>query len=270
MATTRSNSSKDYAAIAAARIYRPADRMRLPKFHFYGGHKKGKTTLCTSVGVDNIIIADPEFGTARMKTKNPHVWPIDRWDDMDDFVMFCRSGASYNLRSKAAYTWASLDGLTRISNMALKYVGRIAEERSLDRQPGMVDRRDYNKSGELMKDLLTRMHNMPMGVIYTSHERQVETNDSEEDEDIDDTPSQYVPDLPKGVRGMVNSLVDVIGRIYVVNVEIKGVKKKQRRLWVGESVKYETGYRSDFTLPDMIKYPSIPKLIKLIDEGTTK
>lgn len=269
MATTRS-SSKDYAAIAAARIYRPADRTRLPKFHIYGGHKKGKTTLCTSVGVDNIIIADPEFGTSRMKTKNPHVWPIERWDDMDDFVMFCRGGAAYNLRSKLAYTWASLDGLTRMNNMALKYVGRIAEERSLDRQPGMVDRRDYNKSGELMKDLLTRMHNMNLGVIYTSHERQVDNNDSEEDEEIDDTPSQYVPDLPKGVRGMVNSLVDVIGRIYVVNVDVNGVAKKQRRLWVGESIKYETGYRSDFTLPDMIKYPTVPKLMKLIDEGKAK
>lgn len=267
MATTK---SKDYQAIAAARIYRPADITRLPKFHIYGSHKKGKSTFCTSVGVDNIIFADPEWGTARMKTKNPHVWPIDQWDDMEDFYMFCRGGACYNLRSKAAYTWTSVDGLTRMSNMALRYVMKVAEERSLDRQPGMVDRRDYGKSGELMRQMLTNFHNLQMGVIYTSHERQIEAEDSEDDEDIDSGPSMFVPDLPKGVRGMVNSLVDVIGRIYVVNVDIKGVQKKQRRLWVGESVKYETGYRSDFTLPDMIKYPTVPKLIKLIDEGTVK
>lgn len=263
-------SSKNYAKIAEAKISRPSTSpKRLPKFHFYGGHKKGKTTLSLSVGVDNIIIADPEHGTDQFLTKNPHRWPITQWEDMSDFHMFCRGGAHYNLRSKNAFEWAGVDGVTRISNMSLRYVMKVAEERNLDRQPGMVDRRDYGKAGELMRQLLTDFNNLNMGIIYTSHERMIELEqDSEEDEDSEGSAAMFVPDLPKGVRGMINSLVDVIGRIYVVNVEIKGVNKKQRRLWIGESPKYDTGYRSDFApLPDMIKYPTIPKLVNLIATG---
>lgn len=260
---------KDYAKIAAAKIHRPADLKRLPKLHIYGSNKKGKSTVCASAGVDKVLYLDPEKGTDMMKEKNPHVWPMERWEDVDDYYMFMRSGGHLALRSKNAYEWAAIDGLTRMSNMALRYVMRVAEERNLDRQPGMVDRRDYGKSGELMRQMLTNFHNLPMGVIYTSQERMIEASDSEEDEDSEETAAMFVPDLPKGVRGMVNSLVDVIGRIYVVKVEIKGVEKKQRRLWVGESTKYDTGFRSDFVLPDMIKYPTIPKIVRLIESGST-
>jgi hypothetical protein len=80
----------------------------------------------------------------------------------------------------------------------------------------------------------------------------------------------YVPDLPKGVRGMVNSLVDVIGRIYVVKVEdAQGNARAQRRLWLGESLKYDTGYRSDFALPDFMPAPTVPKLVRAIRTGST-
>lgn len=259
-----STTQKNYKAIAAKKIHRPADIKRLPKFHIYGMNKKGKTTFCNTAGVGKVLYADPEHGTDQMKTANPHVWPIDRWEDIDDYYMYLRGGDH-------PYEWAAVDGLTRLSNMALRYVMKVQEERNLDRQPGMVDRRDYGKSGELMRQMLTNFHNLPMGVIYTSQERMIEGSDSDdEDEDAEDSAAMYVPDLPKGVRGMVNSLVDVIGRIYVVKIEVKGVEKKQRRLWVGESVKYDTGYRSDFTLPDLIKYPTIPKLVSLIEAGTPK
>lgn len=252
--------SKDYKAIAAKRIQRPSQVTRLPKFHIYGMNKKGKTTFCNTAGKGKVLYADPEHGTDQMKTADPNVWHIERWEDLDDYYMYLRQGDH-------PYEWAAIDGLTRLSNMALRYVMKLAEERNIDRQPNMVDRRDYGKSGELMRQMLTNFHNLPMGVIYTSQERMVEGSDADEDEDSDAAPAMYVPDLPKGVRGMVNSLVDVIGRIYVVKIEIKGTERKQRRLWVGESTKYDTGYRSDFTLPDMIKYPTIPKLVSLTQTG---
>jgi hypothetical protein len=254
-------SSKDYSKIAAQRIQRPADRKRLPKLHIYSRNKKGKSTFCTSAGVDNVLFADPEQGTDLMLAKNPHVWHITRWEDLDDYYQYLRSG-------KHSYQWAAIDGLSALSSMALRYVMKVAEERSLDRQVGMVQMRDYGKSGELVRQMLTNFHNLPMGVIYTSQERMIEAADSEEDEDSEDNAAMFVPDLPKGVRGMVNSLVDVIGRLYVVKVEVNGKETAQRRLWVGESVKYDTGYRSDFKLPDMIKNPTIPKLTRLIETGS--
>ena len=255
---------KDYAAIAKKRITRPADTQSRPCMLIYSRNKKGKTTFGISAGVDYTLVIDPERGTKEMRTKNPHVWNIEKWEEMDDVANFLR----FVNRCEACPTphefrWVCVDGLTKISNLALKYVMKVQEERTLDRIPGMVQQRDYGKAGELMKDMMNRFHAMDLGVVFTAQERQVEGGDSEEDEDVEDAASAYVPDLPKGVRGTVNSIVDVIGRLYVVRVD----GKSERRLWIGESVKYDTGYRSDYVLPDVVKNPSIPKMVRLMRTG---
>jgi hypothetical protein len=260
---------KDYAALAKKKMVRPAEVKRMPRFLVYSRNKKGKTTSCLSVGVDNILILDPEQGTAEMKEKNPHVRPSDKWEDVDDAYEFLRHvNECTQCKTPHPFTWVAVDGLTKIANLSLKYVMKTEEEKSLTRTPGMVQTRDYGKSGELMKDLLVKFHNLPLGVIFTAQERQVEAFDSEEDDDYEEIPSAYVPDLPKGVRGAANSIVDVIGRLYVVKTEEGDPPKKERRLWVGESARYDTGYRSDFVLPDLVRNPSIPKLVMLMRTGS--
>lgn len=263
---------KDYAAIAAKRMYRPADRERMPRFLIYSRNKKGKTTFSTSAGIGKTLVIDPESGADEMKAKNPHIWPVERFADLDEVYEFARhvnrcpfKGCEFG--EGHAFDWFSLDGLTRMNNMALKHIMKIQEERSLDRIPGVVIQRDYGKSGELMKDLLIKFHNLPQGIIFTAQERQVEADDSEEDEDYEDSSAWYVPDLPKAVKGAANSIVDVIGRLYVVKTE-DDPPKAERRLWIGESVKYDTGYRSDFVLPNTLRNPTIPKLVTLMRTGT--
>lgn len=248
--------AKDYNEIAKKRISRPADNKRFPKFLIYGRNKKGKSTFGISAGVEKTLVLDPEHGTDEMRTKNPHVWHIEKWSDIDDAYNFLRFG-------KHDYQWCSVDGLTKFSNLSLRYVMKLQEEKSLDRIPGLVQQRDYGKSGELMKEMLTKFHNLPMGVVFTAQERMEEAQDSEEDDDSEGSDAWFVPDMPKGVRGYVNSIVDVIGRLYVV----KNDGKAERRLWIGESLKYDTGYRSDFTMPDYIRNPTIPKLAYLIRTG---
>ena len=77
-------------------------------------------------------------------------------------------------RQKHDYSWVCVDGLTKFSNMSLKYVMKLQEDRSLDRIPGLVQQRDYGKSGELMKDLLTRFHNMPVSYTHLDvYKRQI-------------------------------------------------------------------------------------------------
>lgn len=250
-------STKDYAAIAAKRITRPAEAQRYPKFLIYARNKKGKTTFGLSAGVEQTLVLDPERGTAEMRTKNPNVWPIDKWEDLDDAY-------NYLAYSQHPYKWIVVDSLTKMNNMALKYVMKLQEEKSLDRIPGLVQQRDYGKSGELMKDLINRFHALPLGVVFTANERMDDGADSEEDEDIEGGNAIFIPDLPKGVRGAANSVVDVIGRLYVAR---DGEGKAERRLWIGETLKYDTGYRSDFVLPDMVKSPTIPKLVRLIRTG---
>lgn len=271
---------RNYAAIAAAAIYRPADEdspaaNRKPKILAYARNKKGKSTLCSTAG-PRTLFADPEWGASKMKHRNPHIWPIKAWSEMDDFYKFCRSGGTCPLKNCSEgknhpFDWAAIDGMTKLSNMALKHVMKIQEERDLDRVVGMVQQRDYGRAGELMKDMMSQFHNLDMGVIYTAQERQEAPFTGDEDEESEVATATYVPDLPKGVRGQLTTVVDVIGRLYIVKVENKeGVEKPQRRLWIGPSMQYDTGYRSDYQLPDMVKVPTIPKLVRLMEEGSVK
>jgi hypothetical protein len=261
---------KDYAKIAAEKMFRPAEKERKPRFLIYSRNKKGKTTLAKSAS-SRVLIIDPELGTSEMKASNPHVWPVSAWPDMDEVYQFLRHVNKCPFKACPqgeghAFDWCAPDGLTRMNNMALKYVMRLQEERSLDRIPGLVQQRDYGKSGELMKEMLNNFHNLPMGVIFTAQERQMEADDSEEDEDYESSAAWYVPDLPKSVKGAANAIVDVIGRLYVVKTSDEP-PRAQRRLWLGDSVRYDTGYRSDFVLPDYLPNPTIPRLVELIRTG---
>lgn len=250
----------DYAAIAAKKIRKPGGRP--PRFLIYGRNKQGKTSIAATA--PNVLIIDPESGTEFLDPDAASVWPVTNWGDINEVFQYLRTG-------KHNYDWVCLDGLTRITNMSLRFVMKQQEERDLDRIPGMVQQRDYGKSGELIKGMLFNFHSLPMGVIYTAQDRMEAGgyNDMEDDE-VEDAEARFVPDLPKGVRSSVNAIVDVIGRVYTVKVE--GTSKKtgkqisgvQRRLWIAPSGKYDTGYRSKKRLPDFVKAPTVPKLVDAI------
>lgn len=256
MAVTRANTTKNYAAIAKQRIRKP--RTRPKSILIYGRNKKGKTYFCASAG--NVLILDPEDGTDELKKAQPDVWPIRKWQDLDEAYKFLHAG-------NHGYDYIALDGMTRFSNMALRFVMQQQEERDLGRQPGMVQQRDYGKAGEIMKGLMYNFHSLGVGTIYTAQERQVEGEFLEEDDDVETSEVQYVPDMPKGIRTVVNSLVDVIGRIYTVRAETDNGTVIRRRLWLSPSPLYDTGYRSDHRLPDYLPAPSVPRLIQLLEEG---
>lgn len=269
---------KDYLKIAKTRVHRPSKLTTYPKVLVYGRNKKGKSRLGLTPGIDNVLVMDPEGGTDLMKELNPWVWPLTCWEDTQEVYGALRTGklSPNHLQqgeSSTPFGWVSVDGLTRINNMALNYVRRVQEEKDLDRHPGLIQQRDYGKAGELMKQLLTNFHTLKMGVYYTAQEKMITgTGGFDDDEDIEENPDAfYVPDLPNSVRGAVNSIVDVIGRIYTVRVPDpkrgEGATKMQRRLQLGLHEKYDTGFRSDFVLPDMIKNPTLPKLVALMIQG---
>jgi hypothetical protein len=275
MATRRSSTEKDYVAIAKKRVTRPADGSPKPKLLIYGRNKKGKTTFGLSAGTEVTLVLDPEKGTDTMREKNPYRWPLNEWADMQEAWGALRTGelspSTFGGESDKPFQWVVVDGLTKINNMALRYIMSQAELKDLDRKPGMVDRRDYNKSGELMKSMLQNFQNLNMGVVFTAQERMMSMDSGDSDED--DETTYFVPDLPAGVRGAVNSIVDVIARVYVVRIEDPNDPEKmkpQRRLQIGVHERYDTGYRSDFVLPDMIKNPTLPKLVKLMYTGSVK
>jgi hypothetical protein len=260
---------KDYAAIGLARITSPTKMSAAPpRILVYGRNKKGKTTFCTTPGKGKVLIADPEDGTARMVRRDPDVWPVRKWEDLDELYNFLRLG-------KHTYEWAAIDGLTRMHHMALRFVMNMAAERSLDTKPSLVHPRHYGQAGELTKEMLWQFHQLPIGIVYTAQERMVDSSGSgDEDEESEEVAAQFVPDLPKGARASLNSIVDVIGRIYTVKApSTKDPEKEviQRRLWLEPHPSYDTGYRSDYAsiMPQYLKNPTISRLVQLMMEGTT-
>lgn len=266
---------KDYAAIAASKITTPRQisekakaegRTKPKRILIYSRNKKGKTTLCASA--PNVIIADPEEGGVYLERINPQLYPIERWEDIDEFYNFLKLG-------NHPYEWAALDGLTKMHNMALRWVMNQANEASLDSKPVQVDKRFYGQANEMLKGMMWNFHSLKMNVVFTCQERMEAPYEGEEDEDYQESAASYVPDLPKGARSAINAIVDVIGRLYVVkaNVKVKRngvveeVVRPQRRLWIGTSNQYDTGVRSDFKLPEFIKNPTIPSLTELMDNG---
>lgn len=255
--------AKDYAAIAAKSITHPSSSDRPPRILAYSRNKKGKSRFCATA--PNVLILDPEDGSDSLTKVDPAVWKTTEWQDLDDVYHYLKSG-------KHPYEWVAIDGLTKISNISLRWVMGQEEERDLSRKPGRVTTPDYGKSGEMIKGMMNNFNSLPMGVIYTAQERVLPiTQDSDEDDpDAETTEVMFVPDLPKGVRGAVTSLVDVIGRIYTVRLDHPNDPEKkviQRRMWVEPHVSYDTGYRSEYVLPPFFKGPTVPKLCQLLKEG---
>jgi len=261
---------KNYAAIAAKSITKPS-KMR-PKWRFlvYSRHKKGKTRFALSandVPDGKILMLDAEKGTDKYRKLDPDVWPIKKFEDLNDALGFLRTG-------KHDYTWVCPDTITKIHNLSLRFIMKLGEDRNLDRVPGVVDQRDHGKAGELTKELIYKLDGLDMGVIYTAQEK-VDKGSSDDDE-LAESSVFYVPDVPPGVRSALNANVDVIGRLYVTKAQFvnpdggEPIEKNQRRLWIGNHPMYDTGVRSEFDLPDVLKNPTVSSLTSLLLEGATK
>lgn len=262
---------KDYAKIAKKKITQPSKVKRRRNILVYSRNKKGKTFFCNTARNDGkVLFLDPEHGTDTLTKTDPDVWHCSGWEDIDPFYKFLRSG-------KHDYTWAAVDGLTKIHSMALNFIRKQAEERDLDRRPGQVTKRDYGDANQMIQQFIDQMIGLPVGVIFTAQERQVSSLGFDEEGDEDES-IMFVPDLPAGARGFLLSSVDVIGRLYVQRVDMKKkgadpddedaiVKVDQRRLYLAPHTRYDTGFRSEFKLPDLIKNPTVPKLVNLMMTG---
>lgn len=274
--------AKDYVAIARAKIA-TAGTGRMPRYLVYGRNKKGKTRFAATA--PNVLIADPEDGTIAETKLNPDVWHVTEWADLDDIYHAVKSGIK-SPKTNKPYEWVALDGMTKMLSMAIDFVSRQQAERDLTRQPNQVDQRTYGQANRMVESMLHNFHSLRhIGLVFTAQERVVEIKDMEDlgdDDDASPAGYQYVPDLTKGARAPLNQVVDVIGRIYVVRGEFetkrrvmvdgkpmikKFQSKIQRRLFVAPHEMYDTGARTEYSLPDFIKEPTIASLTRALREG---
>ncbi len=271
----------DYAAIARRKIHVPGDDKapRMPRFLVYGRNKKGKTRFC--VTAPNVLVLDPEDGTKEEVKRAPNVWPVGVWDDIHEAAGFLRSRHAVSPITKKRYEWVAWDGCTRIYDIAMGFVQKRAMERDLTKQPGHTDQRDFGNANSMIKEAAHQFHAMrDLGLIFTAQERMREIKNVEEVDDDDATPAayMYVPDLPNGAKSALNQIVDVIGRVYVVRGDftrrvrqggevVEVPSNKEHRLWIAPHDMYDTGYRSEYELPDFVRNATVNKLTNLVRSG---
>lgn len=267
---------KNYMLEVKKLAQRPANIRDYRKIMVYSRNKKGKTRFCMSAGPETTLIIDPEGGTDAYKSRNPYVLRVRNWQQTQYAYGALRTGKLSPRElglgeSDIPFDWVALDGLTRLNNMALRYVMGVAEDRDVDRKPGLVQRADYGKSGELMRQLIYNFHSLKMNVVFTAQEKMKVGFASEGDEE-DEEMAFFAPSLPDSVRAAVNEVSEVIGRLYTAKHlnEKTGEEVVQRRLWLNIHERYDTGVRSDYVLPDMIVNPTVPKLVNLMLQGKVK
>lgn len=258
---------KDYEAIAKRKITSPSKMKRRRAILVFGRHKSGKTLF--GLTAPKVLVLDPEHGTDPYVKRDPHVWHMAEWQDADEYYHFLKLG-------KHDYEWAFLDGLTRIHKMAMNFAKNQREERSVEQKPTKRTQSDYGVAGDLMLQLVLNLHSLGMGLIMSAQERMIQISDDGADEDEDSEGSTFrTAYLPQGIRGEINALVDVIGRLYVVKTTVRRkvgnevVEKEvnQRRLWIGYHPNLDTGARSELEVPDFIKRPTVEGVVETINRA---
>lgn len=241
-------------------IIKPSQSDRMPRFLIYARTKKGKTTFGSTA--PKVLIVDPEDGTDELKVRDPDVTKVRSWEDVDSVYRYLKT-------TDHGYEWVVWDGLGQIHKFAVDFVTRKRQEVDLRKRPkGYTSLKDRGRANDLLEELMLGVHSLPMGVVWTAHERTVTIGEEEDDDDSGLT--LVTVDLSQGARGSALMLVDVVGRLYTVKVKKKKRSRVQRRLWIGPHDRFDTGYRSDHDLPDMLKNPTVPRLMQLIRTGNPK
>lgn len=235
--STNSRTTRDKnAADAAARIHSVSEVDPYLKMCLYGRNKVGKTQFACSSELKTLIIDCNEKGFASVRKRpNVDIYEVSRWEDVEPIYWFLRTG-------NHDYKVIVIDTITMLASVGMKWVLKDDLERDMTKDPLTPDRRSYLKLGEMLKDFIIRFRNLPYHIIFTAQEK-TSTDDDEEGNTLIETH----PELSPAPRSVLLSSTNVIGRIYVreVEKEVKGNTKKvmERRMLLGSFPKYVSGNR---------------------------
>jgi len=204
----------------------------------YGRNKVGKTVFSCSSSLKTLIIDCNEKGYASVRKRpNVEVYEVTRWEDLDPIYWFLRGG-------KHDYQVIVIDTITMLMSIGIKWVLKDDFDRDMSRDPLTPDRRVYLKNGEIMKDAIIKFRNLPYHIIFNAQEKTT-TDEDEEGNTLIETH----PELSPAPRSVLLSATNIVGRIYVSEVEIKGKKVMERRILLGSRPKYVSGNRFEELRP---------------------
>lgn len=231
--TATTKTTRDKSAVeAAAKIHSVKLVKKKFKFCVYGRNKVGKTMFACSSGLKTLVIDCNEKGFDSVShLPNVDIYEVARWEDLDPIYWHLRGG-------KHDYEVIVIDTVTMLASVGMKWVLKDDADRDMNRDPMTPDRRSYLKLGEMMKDAIIKFRNLPYHIIFCAQEKT-----TAEEDDNGEMMVQVHPELSPGQRSTLLSATNIIGRIYVREVEIKEKKKMERRMLLGAFPKYVSGNR---------------------------
>jgi phage nucleotide-binding protein len=255
---TNQKATRDESAVAAeGRIKSATEVDPYLKMCVYGRNKVGKTVFACSSELKTLIIDCNEKGYASVRKRpNVEIYEVTRWEDLDPIYWFLRGG-------KHDYEVIVIDTITMLASVGMKWVLKDDLDRDMTRDPMTPDRRSYLKLGEILKDAIIKFRNLPYHIIFNAQEKTT-TDDDEEGNTLIETH----PELSPAPRSVLLSATNVIGRIYVSEVEIKQKKVMERRMLLGSRPKYVSGNRFE-ELRAIERNPNLQAFIDRIYGGTS-
>lgn len=227
-------SSRDAAAGDAAKlIVSASDVEDHLKACIYARNKVGKTVFACSSDLPTLVIDCNERGFASVRKRpNVSVYKLTTWDQLDPIYWYLRNG-------NHQYKVVVIDTITMLASVGMKWVLKDDYDRDMNRDPLTPDRRSYLKLGEILTDAIIKFRNLPYHIIFNAQEK-VTTEEDEEG----NTSLETHPELSPKPRSVLLSATNLIGRLYVAEVEGKdGKKKMERRMLLGSRPKYASGGR---------------------------
>jgi len=249
--------TRDESAVTAGEKIKSAKEVDpYLKMCIYGRNKVGKTVFSCSSDLKTLIIDCNEKGYASVRKRpNVDIYEVTRWEDLDPIYWFLRGG-------KHDYKVIVIDTITMLMSIGIKWVLKDDFDRDMSRDPLTPDRRVYLKNGEIMKDAIIKFRNLPYHIIFNAQEKTT-TDEDEEGNTLIETH----PELSPAPRSVLLSATNVIGRIYVSEVEKDNKKIMERRMLLGSRPKYVSGNRFE-ELKAIERNPTLQLFIDRIYGGT--
>jgi len=242
----------------------------------WGRVKSGKTAFAASGPKPIMFLAERGQMTVR-NVPDLQVFPLNPdgsfkkviFKDMYDFLYYLRY-ADHDRKT------VSVDTMSALTRIAMKYILKDEEARDDAREPGVADKRTWGRLAtamiEVMEELEVICKTRGLHLIYTAQERRLREEDMVED------GSDVVPDFSPSVRSFIVEKPDILARTFIEGeddavVQDDDPKKALRYGMMFRDPAFYVGERitppgaSEPWLPKYDYNVTVPKLIRMIERN---
>lgn len=223
-----------------------------PKVLVFGEQGAGKTTFMGTMPKPVLILDCNERGTMSIRGKGHKRIKIRSAEDLENIYW-------YLYTQKHPFKSLGIDTTTLMGDIVMTGVKKA------DGHEGLPQRKHWGESVAVQKDLLMRFRNLPMNVTFAAQLKRMDEDSLEDDES-----KSKVPMLSPAVRAVLGAAVDVIGYMYVKEVEkeVKGKLKSsyQYRMRIGPSSDILTKVRTikEVQYPAILVNPTFDKIFGIL------